>query len=390
MIGCSILGTLAVTSLGLTLWQWLEARRFPLHSSARDGGFQPGLSILKPLKGADEETERCLRSWLAQDYGGPLQFLFGIARADDPAAAVVERLRREFPGRNARLVLCPHRAGVSAKVSKLAQLAPLADQEFVVVSDADVCVPDGFLGELVAGFTRPGVVLVNPFYRAATPRNTAMRWEAVAVNADFWSSVLMARRLKPMRFALGAVMALRRADLEAVGGFAALANHLADDYELGRRLTARGGRVAICPTVVECREPPQSWAAVWRHQLRWARTIRVCQPAAYAASIISNATLWPLLWLAVCPGSLTAGAAGACLLARVATALANEHRLTRSWSHAPWLWLPLVKDLVQVALWVLAFTGHTVEWRGERYRVRRNGELVPLRPPAARDAGTVR
>ncbi|MBK9140017.1 MAG: bacteriohopanetetrol glucosamine biosynthesis glycosyltransferase HpnI [Verrucomicrobia bacterium] len=379
MIGCGILGALATISFGLTLWQWIEARRFPLHRRPPPTPRPlPGLSVLKPLKGADEETEGCLRSWLAQDYDGSLQFLFGVTSPEDPAAAVIERLLHEFPKCNARLVVCPQRLGVNAKVSKLAQLEPLADQDFIVVSDADVRVPPDFLTHLMTEFARPGVALVNPFYAAATPHNAAMRWEAVAVNADFWSSVLMSRRLAPMRFALGAVMALRRADLESIGGFAALANHLADDYELGRRLTARGGEVALCPTVVECREAPQSWAAVWRHQLRWSRTIRVCQPAAYAASIISNATLWPLLWLAACPGFVPVSALGVCLVARLATAFDNQRRLTRSCSHWRWFWLPPVKDLLQVALWVLAFTGHTVEWRGERYRVRRNGELTLL------------
>jgi ceramide glucosyltransferase len=379
MIAGVLLGGLAAVSLGLALWQWYEARRFPLHQPTQGAPFQPGLSILKPLKGADSETETCLRSWLAQDYRGPMQFLFGVATSDDPAVAVVDRLLKEFPRRDARLIVCPERMGVNAKVSKLAQLQSRASHEFVVVSDADVHLPGGFLASLAAEFAQPGVALVNPVYALATPRTVAMRWEALAVNADFWSSVLMSRRLRPMRFALGAVMALRRADLEAVGGFTALADYLADDYELGRRVTARGGAVEICPVVVECREAPQSWTAAWRHQLRWSRTIRACQPGAYAASIISNATLWPLLWLAVSPSPVTVVAGGACVLVRVLTALDNQHLLTRSWAHLPWCWLAPVKDLLQVALWLLAFTGSTLEWRGERYRVQRNGELVPLR-----------
>lgn len=379
MVVCVILGVLAVVSLALTLWQCVEACGYPVHRRIASAGFTPPLTVLKPLKGADAETEACLRSWLAQDYAGPAQVLFGVATPDDPAVAVVERLRREFAGRDVELVVCADRLGWNAKVSKLAQLQSRARHDLWVVSDADVHVPRDFLVNLVAGFTSPDVGVVNPLYALASPRTLAMRWEALGVNADFWSNVLMARRLGPMRFALGAVIAARRADIEGLGGFAALANHLADDYEIGRRVSARGRSVAICPVVVECREAEQGWLAVWRHQLRWSRTIRVCQPFGYAASIVSNATLWPLLWLAVCPAWETATFAVVALTARVLTALVSQRRLTCSWAHLPWLWLVPIKDGLQVILWLLAFTGHTVEWRGERYQVQRNGELAPSR-----------
>jgi ceramide glucosyltransferase len=379
MVACVILGILAGVSLCLTLWQCFEACGYPIHRRTAKAGFAPSLSILKPLKGTDAETEACLRSWLAQDYAGPLQLLFGVAAPDDPVVAVVERLRREFPNRNTELVVCSERLGWNAKVSKLTQLQLRARYDTLVVSDADVFVPADFLASLVADFTSPEVGVVNPLYALASPHTLAMRWEALGVNADFWSNVLMSRRLGPMRFALGAVIALRRADLDAIGGFAAFVNHLADDYEIGRRVTARGLSVAICPVVVECREAEQGWRAVWRHQLRWSRTIRVCRPVGYAASIVSNATLWPLLWLAVCPDFGTAVFAGGALAARILTALVSQRRLTRSWAHLSWFWLAPVKDALQVALWLLAFTGHKVEWRGERYRVQRNGELVPVR-----------
>ena len=124
-----------------------------------------------------------------------------------------------------------------------------------------------------------------------------MRCEAIAINADFWSQVLQAASLKPLDFALGAVMLTRRKLLAEIGGFTVLANCLADDYQLGHRIAQNGHRIALCPVVVECWHPPMNWYGVWKHQLRWARTIRVCQPVPYFFSILSNATLWPLLWL---------------------------------------------------------------------------------------------
>jgi len=420
----AVFGLLTLTSLGLTLWQWLEARRFPLHRRSAEGSFAPPVTLLKPLKGADAETAACLRSWLQQDYAGPVQILFGVETDADPAAAVVRQLLREHPACEARLVVCAERRGANAKVSKLSQLEPWATHAVWVVSDADVRVPPDFLTHLVAPFqtgrgaaraedgkraqpaasagaetaagqealttgaaegqAREGgaVVLVNPFYRLANPSTVAMRWEALAINADFWSSVLQARRLQPLDFALGAVMAVRREAVAKVGGLLALVNHLADDFELGHRLARQGGRVEVCPVVVDCWEVPQGWRAVWQHQLRWARTIRVCRPGPYALSLLSNATLWPLLWAALAPGPASLLALPLAMVVRVLTAADNQGRLTQSRAHWPWLWLAPFKDLLQASLWLLAFGGNTVEWRGERYRVQAGGQMVRL-PRAA-------
>jgi len=402
----------AILSLILLCWQWVEAWRFPLHRQRRVGNWAPSLSLLKPLKGCDAETETCLRSWLAQDYPGPVQVLFLVATEDDPAAPLVRRLIAEHPSHDLELVVCPRRLGPNSKVSKLAQASARLKHDVVVVSDADVQVPRGFLADLVAPLREDGVVLVNPFYELATPTTAAMRWEAVAVNADFWSSVLQARRLGGLKFALGAVMAVRRDALEKIGGFAALVNHLADDYELGKRVVAApppplppGMRlpasdhageevaarrqphptIALCPTVAACREAPHGWMSVWRHQLRWARTIRHCQPLPYAFSLLSNSTLWPLAWFLTAPTTHGWRWAGLVLAlgCRMAMAAHCQWKLTRSGRHLPWLWIAPVKDLLQAALWLQSFLGRTVEWRGERYRVLSGGELdrLPGRNP---------
>ena len=207
-----------------------------------------------------------------------------------------------------------------------------------------------------------------------------MRWEAVAINADFWSQVLQAASLKPLDFALGAVMLVRREALREIGGFAALADCLADDYQLGHRIAKSGHRIALCPVVVECWEAPMNWRDVWRHQLRWARTIRVCRPLPYFFSILANATLWPLLWLVASLVSSTplyaAFTAAACLLIRICLAQNLQRRLMPERGPvSPWWFVP-VKDLLQAALWLGAFTGNTVEWRGQKMRLRRDGTLV--------------
>jgi ceramide glucosyltransferase len=406
-----VFGGLAVLSLGLLLWQWMVAVRFPLHERVRlpsrvedvlvgqvegesitrtrlrrtsagqartkEGDEERGVTLLKPLKGCEEMTADCLRSWMEQEYAGPVQILFGVASADDPVCGVVRDLMGQFPGVDAELIVCGPLKGTNAKVAKLAEMAREAKHEAIVISDADVRVPRDFLANVLAPLADEKVGLVNCFYRLANPVTAAMEWEAVAIDADFWSQVLQARSLKPLDFALGAVMATRRKQLAETGGFEALADVLADDYQLGNRIARMGHRIELSPVVVECWSRPMGWRAVWKHQLRWGRTVRVCQPLPYFFSILSNATLWPLLWVALKPSVWPAVFAVVALGIRMALAWDLQRRLgsgegeRRSFS----FWMPLVKDVLQLGIWAMAFAGNRIEWAGQRMKLGRDGTL---------------
>jgi ceramide glucosyltransferase len=367
-------------SFALALWQWVAARRFPLHRRVTDLSFAPAITLLKPLKGCDATTVESLQSWFHQNYTGQIQILFGVADASDPVGTIVRELIAKNPVRDAQLVVCAESLGANGKVSTLIQLERLARHPLILVSDADVRVPPDFLANITTPLRDSKVGLVNCFYRLANPATTAMRCEAVAINADFWSQVLQSTDLKPLDFALGAAMLTRRKLLEEIGGFAALADCLADDYQLGHRIAQRGHRIALCPVVVECWDAPMNWGDVWKHQLRWARTIRVCRPVPYFLSILSNATLWPLLWLiaslvlskTLCFPLL----AVTYLLIRIALAQNLQRRFTPGDNNLVPSWLVPVKDLLQAAVWLGAFIGNTVEWRGQRMRLRRDGTLV--------------
>jgi ceramide glucosyltransferase len=383
------------------LWQWWAAWRFPLHRRVSAASFFPAVTLLKPLKGCDQMTEDCLRSWLAQEYPGQVQTLFGVADADDPVCLLVRRLLKQFADADAQLVVCGPPRGANLKVSKLVELDRLARNELIIISDADVKVPPDFLANIVAPLQEEGVGLVNCFYRLANSSTLAMRWEALATNADFWSQVLQARSLK-LDFALGAVMATRRRQLLEIGGFEALADCLADDYQLGRRIARRGYRIELSPLVVECCSAPVGWGAAWKHQLRWARTIRVSLPGPYFFSILSNPTIWPLFYVAVNPTAPALLLGLACWLVRMAAAVDLQARLEpgpRGTGHSPqsavhspqsavddqrfggWNgvlggWVALLKDVLQAAIWLLAFTGNSIEWRSRKMRLRRDGSII--------------
>ncbi|HTX22997.1 MAG TPA: glycosyltransferase [Candidatus Aquilonibacter sp.] len=375
-----IFGALAVLSFVLLLWQFFAARKFPLHQRIAETKFAPAISILKPLKGCDETTAASLESWFHQIYSGSIQILFGAADANDPVCKIVQELLRKNPGVDAQLVICAENPGTNGKVSTLAQLEKLAKHDLILVSDADVRVPPDFLASFAAPLRDSKIALVNCFYRLANPTTFAMKWEAIAINADFWSQVLQSQTLKPFDFALGAAILLRRKNLEAIGGFDSFVNCLADDYQLGNRIFKSGGAIALCPAVIECWDAPMNWRAVWRHQLRWARTVRVCQPLPYFFSILSNASLWPLLWLFISfPATKTFCApltAIAFLLLRIVLAQNLQRRFTPELKLVSPFWLVPLKDLLQAAIWFGAFAGNVVEWRGSKMKLRRDGTLI--------------
>jgi len=386
---------LAVLSFGIVTWQFIAAQRFPLHRRSPNPGFAPGITLLKPLKGLDpDHSERCLTSWLTQDYAGPLQFLFVVADANDPVVPLVQRLIAAHPHRDARLLIFPELVGANAKVSKLAQAEGLIAHDLVLVSDADVLAPTDLLSQMVLPLQDAGVALVHSFYRSANPSNAAMEWEATALNADFWSQVLQSRMLAPMDFALGAAMLVRRSALVGIGGFRALADYLADDFQLGYRIAAAGGRIELTPVVVECLDVPTGWKTIWSHQVRWNRTIRVCRPGPYIASILANGTLWNALaaavvwwhpalssqerrpWLGLFMGFIIARSLMAQLLAQQLAAVPCRPSRGDSFVFG----MAAAKDLLGAAVWVAAIFGNTVHWRGIDYSVDREGRLTPLAP----------
>jgi ceramide glucosyltransferase len=369
------LAILTAVSFALTLWRWIVSVRFPLHRRTAVHASLPGVTFLKPLKGCDAETKNCLRSWFLQEYPGPVQILFGVASADDPARPIVRELLAEFPNVDARLIVCGENLGANAKVSTLRQLEPHCRHELLMISDADVRVPPDFALNVTPFLADPAVGLVNCFYRLANPSTVAMQWEAVAVNADFWTQVLQARSLRPVDFALGAVMTLPAAQLKAIGGFATLADFLADDYQLGRQVARQNKRIEFATVVAACCDPPMTWAQAWAHQSRWARTICACQRAPFFLSILGNSTLWPVLLLLDTRQPLALCASAGCVAFRVVTALRQQSRLTQSRGHALYWWMAPVKDLLDALLWAGAFAGNRIVWRGDHYRILPGGKL---------------
>jgi ceramide glucosyltransferase len=333
----------------------------------------PGVSILKPVKGLDPEMYEAFASHCRQDYGGEYEILFGASSLDDPAVPAVERLQAEFPERSIRLVLCPERLGLNGKVSNVAQMAAQVRYDCMIVNDSDIRVSPHYLKRIMRVFATPqkgkAVGLVTAPYRGRAHGTLGSKLEALGIATDFFAGVLVSLKLDgEIRFGLGSTLAISREALGAVGGFAPLADALADDYELGLRVAKAGFAVYLSREVVETSVPPYDLQGYFAHQLRWARGIRDSRKLGYLGLIFTFGLPWAIFNVLASGLSLDSFAllSMACL-GRVSLALAvgvgilGDRQVLRD------LWLLPLRDVAALWVWVWSFASDTVTWRGQEF-----------------------
>jgi len=332
-------------------------------------GFAPPVSILKPVRGRDPLFYDAIRSHAAQWYPD-FEILFGVADPDDPALRDIAKLRREFPRVPIRVIATANDAP-NRKVGSLEILSREARCDTMLVNDGDITVDTDYLARVISLLKDDDVGLVTCLYRGRG-MSLAARAEALGVATEFAPSVLVARLLSSGGFALGATMAFRRRELDAIGGFAPIREYLADDYQMGARISALGKRVAMSDTVVETNLGAGSWKDVWKHQVRWSRTLRISRPGGYFGYGVTQATVWCLVAaLFGHPRLALAGVAvrlAAAFFALRAVGQAGVFRLAA----APF------RDLFGFAVWCAGLGGGGVEWRGTRFRLFRDGRIAPL------------
>jgi len=349
------------------------ARSLPEH----DQPDAPGVSILVPLAGAEPHLGANLAAYCRLRYRGPVQLVVGSLEPHDPGLAIARHVAGRHRGVDICIVAGASDVGPNRKVALLAALARAARYPVLTAVDSDVRVGPDYLARLVPELGRPGVGLVTCYYRAPSPRTLAQAYEALCINADFSPAVMLASAIGRSDFAFGATLMLRRETLDAIGGFTALVEYLADDHRMAELVTASGRTVVTARYVVESDPNPVSIGAALRHQLRWARTTRSCAPWGYAANVITHGTTFAVLSLL--PGMPLAfhrAVLAALVLAlRMVAAVTAIRSLGARPGHS--LWLVPARDLIATMIWAASFVGDRVEWRGRYYHLRRDGRLVP-------------
>jgi ceramide glucosyltransferase len=370
-------GVLAAVAMAQCVAGWVAVMRF-VARPRRAARACPRVTVLKPLHGDEPALEQALESLCRQHY--PVyQVVFGVQDPGDPAAAVVRRLQSRYPSRELALVVDATRHGRNHKVGNLINMLPAARHDVLVIADSDLHVQPDYLERLVAAMEPPGVGLVTTLY-AGLPieRRIPPMLGASQITHGFLPGALLARAMG-RQDCLGATMALRRDTLRRIGGFAALVDHLADDNVLGRLVQSAGLSVALADTVPLTTVPERRIADLFRHELRWARTIRQLAPLPFAASVLEYPIVWALLAVALAPGVpwswLCLGVAWA---VRAGAALGVDRALSARTGRlpSPWLWLLPVRELMSVAVMIASYAGLQVEWRGYRLQADRPARVA--------------
>jgi ceramide glucosyltransferase len=332
----------------------------------------PAISVLKPLAGVDDGLEENLASFFEQRYP-QFEILFAVRSASDPAIFVLEKLRARYPAVPSRLIVTGEPPYPNAKVYSLDLMLAAAGNSLVVMADSDVRVGPDLLGAIAAEFADERLGLATCPYRAVPGRGFWSTLEAVGLNTEFIGGVLVARMLDGMKFALGPTIAVRRAALDAIGGFDAVKDFLAEDFVMGNRVAACGFGVILSSYVIEHRIGGQRFVANVRHRLRWNRSTRRSRPWGYVGQVFTNPLPLALILWAVRPDWWPLLALAAALRA-VAGWAASQHALRDPLTRRLW-WLVPLQDIAGFLAWIGGFFGNTILWRGRKYYLRRDGRF---------------
>jgi ceramide glucosyltransferase len=343
----------------------------------------PAISLLKPLRGADPGLERHLESFFLQAYPS-FEILFAVRRADDPAVAVAERLMARYPHIPARLILTGEPPYANAKVYSMEKMAEAASGDILVITDSDTSVTKDYLRNVAAAFAPERVGAATSLYRGAPGADLWSKLEALGMSTEFMAGVVVAWLLEGMKFALGPSMAVRRDCLRAIGGFAAMADYLGDDFVLGQWASEAGYEVALLPHPVNHHATALGFTSSFKHRLRWNRSSRFSRPAGYVGQGFTYGLPWAMLLFLAAPFwwsgfvLLAVAAARIWMAYELGTRLLDDHEAMRRF------WLIPLQDALSLATWIGGFAGREIIWRNERYRLLEGGKFEPVIPRSSR------
>ena len=355
----------------------LAAFRFFRRNPQRRADYTPPASLLKAVRGVDFGSYENFASFCKQDYP-EYEIMFAVNDDRDPAVPLIRQIMAEFPQKRIRLFTKAEDLGANRKVNKLAMLTREAHYDVLVLTDGDVRVGSNYLREVIAPLCEKKIGAVTSFYRAIAEDNFGARLEAIGAASDFFAGVLMARWKEGIRFTLGASIATTKEWVRKMGGFEAIADTLADDYELGLRIAKAGGEIVLSHESVWTMYPAQSFRGFWDHQLRWARTVRLCRPFSYLGLLFTQGLPWTLLAVLSAPTPLIASAYVAAYLVL---------RFAMAWTVGVWgvrdevlrrnLWLVPVRDAIHFIVWLVSFASNRIRWGSEEYTIQK-GRMAPV------------
>ncbi len=332
----------------------------------------PPVTVLKPLHGAEPGLAENLRSFADQNYSD-FQLLLGVRDRTDGALPVARALIDERPHCDIELVIDPRAAGSNRKVANLENMMAAARHDLILLADSDMRVTPDYLAVVTAPLADPRTGLVTCLYKGVPTGGLWSRLAAMHINFGFLPGALAGDALDIGGGCFGATIALRRDVLQRVGGFARLRNELADDHRLGSAVRGLGLASVLSPYIVENRVTERSFARLWRHELRWARTSRAMAPTGFAGSIITHTVMVTMLAAAAWGSEVEAwGCVGISLLLRWISAVVTARALDLPRTG---LWLLPLRDALSFAVFLSSFFGRNVFWRDQLFRIEPSGQM---------------
>jgi ceramide glucosyltransferase len=346
-----------------------------IFDSLQELDFQPPISILKPVCGLDQDTYQNFASFCIQNYP-TYQMIFAVRDQADPVIAVIKQIINDFPQIDIEIVQSDRCIGTNYKISNLANALPKAKYEVLVLADSDVRVDPEYLRNLVQPFADPEVGAVTCLYRPIM-QGWIATLEAVGISTDYLASVLVANQLEGIKFALGTTIAMPKTVLAKIGGFEAIAEYLADDYQIGYLTAKSGYKVVLSHYIIDHLITTNSWQELLNRQLRWAYCTKVSRLSGYLGLFFTQGTATSLIFLILSGGSIWGW---------LGVAITWTTRLVLAWgvgvcglkdpSASKFLWLVPLRDLLSFGIWVYSWFSNRMKWRGRKLKLSPEGKLI--------------
>lgn len=356
---------------------WAAYRR---RGSAAVGQRGPRVTVLKPLAGSDDDLVGNLESFSRLDYPS-FEILLGIAERDDPALEVARRFVARHPTLDARVVMTDPHAAVNPKVAQLIGLEREATGDVYVISDSNVRVRPTYLWSMVNELSDERAGIVTSLFSGTGERTLGAALENLQICASTAPGIASMDVATGRAFTVGKSLAVRRRDLDRLGGFVSVGGVLAEDHLLGRRFHEAGFQTRLSMEVIENRNVGCSIGRTFERHTRWAKMRRSLFPVAFCVEpVLTPIGVVTVLFL-LAPTRVMLALFMTVTVAQVAWALLAV-RLLRgrfAWWHAP---LEIVRSYVALLCWVCACTSRRISWRGHLFWLLRGTAIVPVDPPA--------
>ena len=365
-----------LVAVGCVYWlaaAWL-IRRFGAEAGALQLAAASSVTILKPLYGAEPNLAANLLSFIQQDYAGPVQVIFGIQSDSDKALPIVRSIIDANPMRDLALVIDAQQHGTNPKISNLINMMPRAHGDIIVLADSDISVDPTYISRIVAQLEQPEVGAVTCAYFGQSTDTLWSRLMALAIDSHFLPSVVVGLALGLATPCFGATIALKRETLQAIGGFEAFANILADDYAIGEAVRRSGHQVVVPPFLVGHTCSHASFAELVAHEIRWAKTIANVDRPGFLGTGITHVIPLSLLTLGIAGVSaLTGFLIAASLLCRYLLLWSVARRFSLA---GVGYWLLPLRDCLSFCVYLASFFPWVIRWKEDRFLVKVDGTMT--------------